>query len=66
MCSVGDRVYDIRDINALRVTDRARQFGVVFRITGQSVEISTSSGAILVTPMEYVVPERFINQSNRG
>ena len=63
MCSVGDRVYDIRDINALSVSDRTRKFGVISRITDQSVEISTSSGAILVTPIEYVVPERFINSN---
>lgn len=56
--SVGDRVYDIRNIN--NVSDKSSQCGTIVSITNSSVEMTKSSGEVLSLDREYVVSEIFI------
>lgn len=60
-CAIGDRVYDIRNINGFEVTDRAAlASGIVTTVNNASVEVRKRSGESVTIPLEYVVPASFI------
>lgn len=60
-CAIGDRVYDIRNINGLEVTDRAAlASGIVTTVNNASVGVTKRSGESVTIPLEYVVSASFV------
>jgi hypothetical protein len=60
--AIGDRVFDYRNINQFEVTERASAAsGVVTAVNNTSVDVRKQSGESVTIPLEYVMPESFIN-----
>jgi hypothetical protein len=58
--AIGDRVYDIRNINALELTDRAAlASGIVTTVNNASVDIKKRSGESVTIPLEYTMSAHF-------
>ena len=54
--AIGDRVYDIRNINAIEVTDRAAlASGIVTTVNNASVDVRKRSGELVTIPLEYTM-----------